>query len=111
MVRNGAARLLTMRDGVTLARKIVRPELASDLIQHRIDHAGGAAELRERTGIPVTGPHRADSILLDHLEQQGSAYGLDGARNLVPDTWLDEGERRDLRRSFEDTISHLVAPG
>ena len=26
-------------------------------------------------------------------------------------TWLDQVERRDLRRSFEDTISHLVAPG
>jgi glyoxylase-like metal-dependent hydrolase (beta-lactamase superfamily II) len=66
--------------------------LANILLTHgHIDHAGGAAELRERTGIPVTGPHRADSILLDHLEQQGSAYGLEGARNLVPDTWLEEG--------------------
>lgn len=67
--------------------------LANILLTHgHIDHAGGGAELRERTGIPITGPHRADAILLDHLQQQGSAYGLDGARNLVPDTWLDEGD-------------------
>ncbi|WP_431304410.1 MBL fold metallo-hydrolase [Sediminicoccus sp. BL-A-41-H5] len=62
------------------------------LLTHgHIDHAGGADELREKTGIPVTGPHRADAILLDHLEQQGRAYDIRGARNLVPDTWLDEG--------------------
>lgn len=63
------------------------------LLTHgHIDHAGGADELREKTGIPVTGPHRADAILLDHLEQQGRAYDIRGARNLVPDRWLDEGE-------------------
>jgi glyoxylase-like metal-dependent hydrolase (beta-lactamase superfamily II) len=62
------------------------------LLTHgHIDHAGGADELREKTGIPVTGPHRADAILLDHLEQQGRAYDIRGARNLVPDTWLEEG--------------------
>ena len=63
------------------------------LLTHgHIDHAGGADELREITGIPVNGPHRADAILLDHLEQQGRAYDLAGARNLVPDRWLEEGE-------------------
>jgi len=63
------------------------------LLTHgHIDHAGGADELREMTGIAVTGPHRADAILLDHLEQQGRAYGIAGARNLTPDRWLEEGE-------------------
>ncbi len=63
------------------------------LLTHgHIDHAGGADELREITGIAVTGPHRADAILLDHLEQQGRAYDIAGARNLVPDRWLEEGE-------------------
>ena len=28
----------------------------------------------------------------------------------VDATWLDEGERRDLRRSFEDTIAQLSSP-
>lgn len=79
-------------DAILAALAEQKLALSNILLTHgHIDHAGGAAELRERTGIPVNGPHRADAILLDHLQQQGSAYGLDGARNLVPDTWLDEG--------------------
>ncbi len=65
---------------------------AQVLLTHgHMDHAGGALELKERTGgIPVIGPHLADKMLLDHLEQQGRAYGLEGARNVTPDRWLEE---------------------
>jgi hydroxyacylglutathione hydrolase len=67
--------------------------LVQILLTHgHIDHAGGADELREKTGIPVIGPQLGDKMLLDHLENQGRAYGLDGSRNLVPDRWLDEGD-------------------
>ena len=62
------------------------------LLTHgHIDHAGGAAELRERLKVKIEGPHRADKILLDNLEAQGAAYGIP-ARNVTPDHWLDEGE-------------------
>src|SRR5262245_61602976 len=45
------------------------------LLTHgHIDHAGGAAELRERLGgIPIEGPHANERPLLDNLEQQGVA--------------------------------------
>lgn len=70
-----------------------RLTLTQILLTHgHIDHAGGADELREKTGIAVIGPHRADAVLLDHLAQQGRAYDIAGARNLVPDRWLEEGE-------------------
>ncbi len=72
--------------------------LAQILLTHgHIDHAGGAAELKERAGgVPIIGPHRADAMLLDHLEQQGSAYGIHGARNVSPDRWLEEGEEVEI---------------
>ncbi|AWN37950.1 MBL fold metallo-hydrolase [Methylobacterium radiodurans] len=63
------------------------------LLTHgHIDHAGGAAELKERLGVPVEGPHRADQFLLDSLPETGANYGLDGARPITPDRWLDEGD-------------------
>jgi hydroxyacylglutathione hydrolase len=63
------------------------------LLTHgHIDHAGGAAELRDRLGVPVEGPHRADLFLLERLAETGASYGIAGARNLVPDRWLEEGE-------------------
>lgn len=69
-------------------------EVEQILLTHgHIDHAGGADELRERTGVAVVGPHREDRLLLDNLERQGAAYGLRGARDLVPDQWLEEGEQ------------------
>jgi glyoxylase-like metal-dependent hydrolase (beta-lactamase superfamily II) len=62
------------------------------LLTHgHIDHAAGAAELKERLGIPIEGPHEADRPLLDALEAQGQAYGLE-ARAVTPDRWLDEGD-------------------
>jgi glyoxylase-like metal-dependent hydrolase (beta-lactamase superfamily II) len=62
------------------------------LLTHgHIDHAGGAAELRERLGVPIEGPHEAERPLLDALEAQGQAYGME-ARAVTPDRWLAEGD-------------------
>lgn len=42
------------------------------LLTHgHIDHAGGAADLRDRLGVKIEGPHRNDAVLLDALEKQG----------------------------------------
>jgi glyoxylase-like metal-dependent hydrolase (beta-lactamase superfamily II) len=64
------------------------------LLTHgHIDHAAGAAELKERLGgIPIEGPHEADRFLLDSLAQSGMAFGMLGARDVTPDRWLAEGD-------------------
>lgn len=63
------------------------------LLTHgHLDHAGGAAELRDALGVPVWGPDERDAFLLDGLEQAGRSYGIGGMRNVRPDRWLVEGE-------------------
>ncbi|WP_439542042.1 MBL fold metallo-hydrolase [Hyphomicrobium sp.] len=61
------------------------------LTHGHIDHAGGAAELKETLGVDIEGPHGADRFLLDNLAKQGAAYGIP-ARPVTPDRWLEEGE-------------------
>ncbi|MDR7037314.1 MULTISPECIES: MBL fold metallo-hydrolase [Methylobacterium] len=80
------------------------------LLTHgHIDHAGGAAELRERLGnVPVEGPHEADRFLLDSLPETGAGYGIAGARAVTPDRWLDEGDRVEVGPLAFDI---LHAPG
>lgn len=63
------------------------------LLTHgHIDHAGGAAELAERLGVEIVGPHRDDAFLLSALPVQGAQYGMAGVRAVVPDRWLEEGD-------------------
>ena len=62
------------------------------LLTHgHIDHAGGAAELKEKLGVPIEGPHREDLFLLEKLDQSGAQYGM-AARPVTPDRWLEEGD-------------------
>jgi glyoxylase-like metal-dependent hydrolase (beta-lactamase superfamily II) len=78
----------------------VRPEKI--LLTHgHIDHAGGAADLKaalqERAGgapVPIEGPDERDRFLLQGLAEQGRAYGLPGgAKDVLPDRWLAEGDQ------------------
>ncbi|SJZ94927.1 MBL fold metallo-hydrolase [Consotaella salsifontis] len=63
------------------------------LTHGHIDHAGGAADLKERLGVDIIGPHEADRFLLDSIEEQARMFGVGaGYRNVLPDRWLDEGE-------------------
>ena len=80
------------------------------LLTHgHIDHAGGAAELKERLGgVPIEGPHQADRFLLDALPQTGVDYGLDDARAVTPDRWLNEGDQVSVSGL---TFDILHAPG
>ena len=61
------------------------------LTHGHIDHAGGAAELKDILGVEIIGPHLADKFLLDGLEQQAALFGL-SARPVTPDRWLADGD-------------------
>ncbi len=62
-----------------------------------IDHAGGAMDLKDATGVEIVGPHKADQSLLSRLEDQARMFGLTGAvRNAAPDRWLEEGDVLEL---------------
>ena len=65
------------------------------LTHGHIDHAGSAAELAERLGIPVEGPHEGDRFLLDSLPADGARTGIPG-RVVTPDRWLSEGDTVDI---------------
>ena len=86
------------------------------LLTHgHIDHAGGAAELREALNVPLEGPDERDAFLLDGLAEQGKAYGMTEARNVRPDRWLVEGDavtlgthRFDVLHCPGHTPGHLV---
>ena len=80
------------------------------LLTHgHLDHAGGAAELKEKlAGIPIEGPHEADKFLLDELAAQGLGMGMVGLRNVTPDRWLAEGDTVTVAGA---TFSVLHCPG
>jgi hydroxyacylglutathione hydrolase len=69
------------------------------LLTHgHIDHAGGAAELRDAlsakaagAAVPIEGPDLRDKFLLDILANQGRKYSFE-ARDVTPDRWLVEGD-------------------
>ena len=86
------------------------------LLTHgHIDHAGGAAALKEaleqaaatgaaggavagaatganRATVPIDGPDERDRFLLQGLEAQAGMFGMSGVRNVLPDRWLAEGD-------------------
>jgi hydroxyacylglutathione hydrolase len=79
------------------------------LITHgHIDHAGGAAELREKLGVTIEGPHKADDFLLQSLPETGAQYGQLDARVVTPDRWLADGDVVDVA-GF--TFMVIEAPG
>ena len=80
-------------DDILMAVADNNVELEKIVLTHgHFDHAGGADELRERTGVWIEGPHVADKFLLDDLVGTAMKFGLEGGRNVTPDRWIEEGE-------------------
>lgn len=71
----------------------VGAEVRQILLTHgHCDHAGAVADLAERDGLPVIGPHLDDRFWIDSLPQQSKMFGLPPARAFRPDRWLVEGD-------------------
>jgi len=62
------------------------------LTHAHIDHAGGTAELSERLGLPIIGPHPADQFWIDGLPEQSQRFGLPHAQSFTPTRWLHDGD-------------------
>lgn len=63
------------------------------LLTHgHVDHAAGAAELAESLGVKVEGPHAADQFIIDDIPAMAEKYGIEGARAVTPDRYLNEGD-------------------
>jgi glyoxylase-like metal-dependent hydrolase (beta-lactamase superfamily II) len=73
-----------------------------------MDHAGGAAELKRLTGVPIEGPHKDDQFWIDRIQESGEMYGVPEARIFVTDRWLDDG---DVVTLGETAFEVLHCPG
>ncbi|MCQ8781037.1 MBL fold metallo-hydrolase [Aurantimonas sp. MSK8Z-1] len=64
------------------------------LTHGHIDHAGGAMALKQALGgVAIIGPHQADRMLLERIEEQAKMFGVPGTyANATPDRWLEEGD-------------------
>lgn len=63
------------------------------LLTHaHVDHAGQAAALAERLGVPIVGPHRDDEFWIEALPGASDQFGLEPARSFVPTRWLAGGD-------------------
>ena len=57
-----------------------------------LDHAGAAQAIKDITGAPIEGPHKADQFWIDDIPESGRKYGLPDAKSFTPDRWLDDGD-------------------
>lgn len=74
------------------------------LTHGHLDHAGGAADLKEKFDLPIIGPHEDDLFWLDGIEEQAAQYGMAGLRCCAPDEWLNDGDTVTLGNLTLDVI-------
>ncbi|MFO1153531.1 MAG: MBL fold metallo-hydrolase [Rhodospirillales bacterium] len=80
-------------DRILKAAASHRITLEKILITHgHLDHAGGTADLAERLGLPIEGPHEGDRFWIEGMAEQGRAFGVGSGRSFEPDRWLKGGD-------------------
>lgn len=79
------------------------------LLTHgHLDHVGASAELAERLGLPILGPHADDAFLIHALTAQCQMFGFPPVRDFEPDRWLRQGDTIELG---EERLEVLHCPG
>lgn len=79
------------------------------LITHgHIDHAGGAADLAQRLGIPIEGPQQEDAFWIQGMPLQSQKFGFPHVGAFEPDRWLNDG---DTVTVADETLSVIHCPG
>lgn len=73
------------RHGVTLEKLLVT--------HGHLDHIGVVAELAERLGLPIEGPHEDDRFWIEQLPVLAAQFGFPPARSFTPQRWLHHGDR------------------
>lgn len=86
-------------ESARLAQEVEGLHVEAILLTHgHLDHAGGAADLkalltaRQGREVPVIGPLREDLFLLERIEQQAAAFGLNGMKSVTPDRFSKDGD-------------------
>ncbi|MGI4816952.1 MAG: MBL fold metallo-hydrolase [Janthinobacterium lividum] len=57
-----------------------------------LDHAGGAQDMQDLSGVDIIGPQQADKFWIDMIPEQGLKWGLPDARSFTPTRWLEDGD-------------------
>ncbi len=81
-------------DRIIAALEELGLELEKIFVTHaHADHAGAVSALHNRLHVPIEGPHRDDSNLVQALGVQGKMMGVEESESFEPERWLEEGDR------------------
>lgn len=78
------------------------------LTHGHIDHVGATAELSEKMGLPIEGPHIDDQFWIEGLAQQSRMFGFHSVKSFTPTRWLKDGDQVKLGN---ETLEVLHCPG
>lgn len=96
-------------DDILAAARREGVRIAKILLTHaHIDHAGMTADLADRLGVPIEGPHRGDKFWIDAMPKQSAMFGFPPMRAFTPDRWLEHG---DTVTVGGETLDVLHCPG
>lgn len=62
------------------------------LTHGHMDHCAAADVMRQKHGVQIVGPHKADSFWIDKLPEWCQMSGFPHADAFTPDRWLEEGD-------------------